>query len=178
MLSKVRHFVYKKTLKSIYHAIFESHLFYSCLVWAKNINSIKRLYILQKKSLRVMYFLNRNAHTTPLFKDSNILKFPDKIALENCIFIKNYFNQTLPTPFKNWFTLSTDSHTHNTRWSDLGCLKIPPHKTAIYGRQSVNISAIYIWNYLQSHHRNIMFHHLSLTRRKKLIMQYYFSKYD
>ena len=101
MLSKVRHFVHKKTLKSIYHAIFESHLFYSCLVWAQNINSIKRLYILQKKSLRFMYLLNRNAHTTPLFKDSNILKFPDKIALENCIFIKNYFNQTLPTPFKN-----------------------------------------------------------------------------
>ena len=81
-----------------------------------------------------MYFLNRNEHTNPLFKDSNTLKFPDKIALENCIFIKNHFNQTLPTPFKNWFTLSTDSHTHNTRWSDLGCLKIPPHKTTIYGR--------------------------------------------
>ena len=125
-----------------------------------------------------MYFLNRNAHTTPFFKDSNILKFPDKIALENCIFIKNYFNQTLPTPFKNWFTLSTDSHTHNTRWSNSGCLKIPPHKTTIYGRQSVNISAIYTWNYLQSHRRNIMFHHLSLTRLKKLIIQYYFSNYD
>ena len=83
-----------------------------------------------------MYFLNRNTHTTPLFKDSNILKFPAKIALENCIFIKNHFNQTLSTPFKNWFTLSTDSHTHNTRWFNLGCLKIPPHKTKINGRQS------------------------------------------
>ena len=87
-------------------------------------------------------FLIHNTHTTPLFKDSNILKFSDKIALKNCIFIKNYFNQTLPTPFKNWFTLSTDSHTHNSRWSNLGCLKIPPHKTTIYGRQSVNISVI------------------------------------
>ena len=124
-----------------------------------------------------MYFLNRNAHTTPLFKDSKILKFPDKIALENCIFIKNYFNQTLPTPFKNWFTLSTDSHTHNTRWSNLGFLKIPSHKITIYGRQSVNISAIYTWNYLQSHHRK-MFHQLSLTRLTKLIMQYCFSNYD
>ena len=114
-------------------------------------------------------------NTTPFFKDSNILKFPDKIFY---IFIKNYFNQTLPIPFKNWFTLSTDLHTHNTRWSNLDCLKIPPHKTKIYGRQSVNISAIYIWNYLQSHHKNIMFHQLSLTRLKKLIMQYYFSNYD
>ena len=37
MLSKVRRFVHKKTLKSIYHTIFESHLFYSCIVWAQNI---------------------------------------------------------------------------------------------------------------------------------------------
>ena len=106
-----------------------------------------------------------------------MLKFPDKIALENCIFIKNYFNQTLPAPFKNLFTVSTDSDTHNTRWSNLSCLKIPPHKTKIYGRQSANISAMYVWNYLQKHHKN-MFYKLSLTRLKKLIMQYYFSNYD
>ena len=121
MLSKVRNTVQKKTLKLICHGIFESHLFYSCLVWARN---IKRLYILQKISLRLMYFLNRNLYTSPLFKRSDILKFPDQIALENCNFINNYLNQTLPTPFKNWFTLSTDSHTHNTRWLNLVCLKI------------------------------------------------------
>ena len=91
-----------------------------------------------------MYFLNHNAHATPLFKDLNILKFSDKIAFENCIFVKNYFDLTLPTPFNNWFTLSTDLYTHNTKWSNLGCLKIPPQKTRIYGGHSVNISAIYI----------------------------------
>ena len=72
-----------------------------CDLLIHNINSIKRLSILQEKSLRLMYFLNRNAHTTHPFKDSGMLKFSDTIALENCIFIKNYFNQTLPTPFKN-----------------------------------------------------------------------------
>ena len=122
--------------------------------------------------------MNCNTHTDPLFKDSNILKFPDKIALENCIFIKKYFNQTLPTPFKNWFTLSTDSHTHNTRWSNLGCLNIPPHKTKMYGRQTVNVIAIYIWNCLRRIHKNIMSYQLSLTKLKKLIKQYYFSNYD
>ena len=48
-----------------------------------------------------MYPLHCNIQTAPLFKDLNILKFPDKIVRENCIFIKYYFNQTLPTPFKN-----------------------------------------------------------------------------
>ena len=45
----VRHFVDQKTLKAIYYAIFESHLYYSSLVWAQNFNSTKRLFILQKK---------------------------------------------------------------------------------------------------------------------------------
>ena len=43
MLSKVRHYVDRKTLKMIYHSIFESHLYYSSLVWAQNSNSVKRL---------------------------------------------------------------------------------------------------------------------------------------
>ena len=49
MLSKIRHFVEQKTLKAIYHAMFESHLYYSSLVWAQNFNSTKRLFILQRK---------------------------------------------------------------------------------------------------------------------------------
>ena len=79
ILSKLRHFIDRKTLKSIYHAIFEPHLNYS-LVWTQNSNSIKRLFVLQKKSLRIIYFLNHNAHTFPLFIELNILKLPDKIA--------------------------------------------------------------------------------------------------
>ena len=142
ILSKLRHFIDRKTLKSIYHAIFEPHLCYSSLVWAKNTNSFKRLFVLQKKSLRIIYFLNHNAHTSPLFRDLNILKFPDKIALENCLFINKYFNKCLHTIFKNWFTLSSDFNTYYTRWSNLGCIVVPPHSTKLYGRNSVNISAV------------------------------------
>ena len=143
ILSKVRHFVDQKTLKAIYHAIFESHLYSSSLVWAQNFNSTKRLFILQKKALRLMFFLRREAHTNPLFKDFNILKFHDKIALENCIFIQKFFKQQLPQPFDNWFGLSSNFVTHNTRWSNLGCLNVPSHRTKLYGRNCVCISAIF-----------------------------------
>ena len=36
VLSKLRHFFNRKTLESIYHAIFEPHLCYLSLVWAQN----------------------------------------------------------------------------------------------------------------------------------------------
>ena len=67
MLSKLRHVLDIKTLRSVYYAIFESHLCYVSLVWAKNTNSVKRLQLSQKKSLR-MFFQSRNSHTGPLFK--------------------------------------------------------------------------------------------------------------
>ena len=89
MLSKIRHFDDHKTLKAVYHAIFEPHLYSSSLVWALNFSSTKRLFILQKSTLMLMFFLSREAHTNPLFKDCDILKFHDNIALEDSILYIN-----------------------------------------------------------------------------------------
>ena len=69
ILSKLIHFIDRETLKSIHHAIFEPHLYYSSFVWAQNSNSVKRLFVLQKKFLRIIYFPNHNAHTSPLFRE-------------------------------------------------------------------------------------------------------------
>ena len=115
MLPKIRQFFNCNILKSIYHAILESHLKYSVTVWAQNANSIKRLLIVQRKSLRIIHFLKRNAHKSNLFKNLNILKLPDKVSLDDCILICKYFNQSLPKSFKNSFTLATASYTHNIR---------------------------------------------------------------
>ena len=89
-----------------------------------------------------MYFLKRNSHTGPLFSDSGILKLFDKISLGNCVFINSCINKTIPGIFHNWFTLIHDSHDYDTRLSEIGCLKIPKHKTKTYGRYSVAINAI------------------------------------
>ena len=54
----------------------------------------------------------REAHTNPLFKDFNILKFHDKIALESSIFVHKSFKHQLPQPYDSWFGLSSNFHTH------------------------------------------------------------------
>ena len=41
--------------------------------------------------LRFIYFLSHHGHMPCLFKERSILKSPDKIALENCLFINKYF---------------------------------------------------------------------------------------
>ena len=65
MWSKLRHVSDIKTLSSVYYAIFESHLCYASLIWAQNTNSVKRLQLLQKKPLRIMFFQSRNSQTGP-----------------------------------------------------------------------------------------------------------------
>ena len=77
--------------------------------------------------------------TSNLFKNLNVLKLPNTVTLENGILISKYFNQSLPKTFTNWFTLAAASHTHDTRWSNSGCLKIPAHTTNLFGTHSVNI---------------------------------------
>ena len=69
MLYKVRQFINKRTLISIDHAIYDSHLNYTSIVCAQTNYSINRVFIIQKKGLRAiqenlnlitvaLYFLN------------------------------------------------------------------------------------------------------------------------
>ena len=53
---------------------------YPCIVWAQNINTVKRLIIPHKKALRIM-------------------KFGDKITLENILYGSQSINRQLPSIF-------------------------------------------------------------------------------
>ena len=108
ILYKLRHFVDRKTLKSVYHAIFEPVYIIPHLLGTKF--KFNYLIVLQKKSLRIIYFLNHSTHTSTIFRELNILKVPDKIDPENFLFINKYFNKWIPTIFKKvaysliWFS--------------------------------------------------------------------------
>ena len=117
MLYKVRDFVNANILKSIYHALFESHINYACIIWGQNVGTINRLYIFQKKALRIINFKERNAHSSPLFHHSKIIKAADKVKIENCLFINKYTSNKLPSIFTNWFTFSSMSHNYQTSFA-------------------------------------------------------------
>ena len=96
-------------LRNIYCAIFDSRLTYSCIGWAQNIHTVNKLIILQKKALRLMNFKNQFFHSSPLFSENNILKFIDKITLENILFVNKAVNRQVPPIFYDWFTFCRTS---------------------------------------------------------------------
>ena len=60
------------TLKTIYFRLFMSHITYGILVWG---NHAPRIAQLKKKVTRIITNSRYNAHTSPLFKSLNCLKF-------------------------------------------------------------------------------------------------------
>ena len=83
-----------KTLRNIYNSIIDSHLTYSCIVWDQIITIINRLIIMQEKALRFMNFKDSLFNSSAFFSENNILKFIDKISLEN-----KSINRQVPTIF-------------------------------------------------------------------------------
>ena len=53
MLYKVRDYVNIEIIKSIHHTLFESHIHYACIIWRQNVCTIHRLFMLQKKEIRL-----------------------------------------------------------------------------------------------------------------------------
>ena len=126
------------------------------LLWTKTLIQLKGFIYYRKKIVRLMLFQSRDSHTGPLFKDSEILKSFDKTAFENCIFISKSLKGLLPPDVISWFRFSFVWHSHDTRWSNPGSLKIPSYHIKTYGRYSM-LNTIYVWNHLQKCHQNVFF---------------------
>ena len=178
ILSKLRHFVNNETLKMIYHSVFESHFKYANIVWGQTIDSSHRLFLLQKKALRIIFFQNRLSHTNPLFLSSSIIKLYDQISIDNCIFINKVFNKRVPPIFQDWFAFSSLGHSHNLRSCASGFLKIPHFNTKYHGRLSFRINAIYTWNNLQKQLKPHLFFKLNSNKLKSILSRYFLQSYS
>ena len=177
LLFKIRNYVNFNTLKSIYFAIFDSHINYANLIWGQNLNSAFRIVTLQKKAIRIINNQPRNSHSSLLFKKSNILKFEDKILINNIIFISKSINNLQPPIFKNWFIFCSDIHKYDTVSSSADKLFKPSYRTDSYGRNSVIIGAINCWNKMQNILRNQSLKSLYPNKIKTILTKRCIDKY-
>ena len=79
-LSKIKISVSIEILRSFYFSIFEFYISCISLVFFQTFSTIGQNVILQKRGVRIINFQPRNFYTIPLFKQSSILKFQNKIC--------------------------------------------------------------------------------------------------
>ena len=71
---KIRHFVSFEILKLLYYSLFHSFLSYGIAVWGFTYKSyFHKLFVLQKKIIKVMTFYKQTAHSTPILANIQLL---------------------------------------------------------------------------------------------------------
>ena len=124
-----------------------------------------------------MSFESRNAHSNSLFFRHEIIKLPDKIIMENCLFISKSINFNLPPIFNHWFTFSSDSHNYETSSSSKGLLIVKTVNTKNYGRETMTNNAV-SWNNIQQIFSSHVLRDLSYSNLKSLLVKYFLKSYS
>ena len=74
IVARLRHLVPLTTLIKIYRSLIEPYISYGLVAWGQAANThLKKIVILQKRVLRLMYFSDYTSHSAPLFSRSGIL---------------------------------------------------------------------------------------------------------
>ena len=147
MLSKARHYIPNEDLKTLYYAIFSSHLVYGCQIWGQVINNFNRkIFKLQNRAIRIITFSDFRAKCNPLYSILKILKLEDQIILQNCLFVHDTLTGTAPVCFEKYFKRSNEVHSMNTKSASLGCLYVCHSSTVQYGINSITNKCISNWN--------------------------------
>ena len=152
MLARSRDYLSINELKSIYHAVFSSHLNYASQIWGlSDTKYTDKIFKIQKNAVRIMTRAGFNAHSSPIFKSLRILKVQNQITLLNYLFVHDFLNGKLPKSFENTFSKLSDvrsnGDTVSTINSELGCLFQPNVNTSTYGLNSLFRNSIISWNF-------------------------------
>ena len=150
LLSKIRYYVPKYLLRTIYFSIFNSHMIYTHQVWGQNEAKIKQISELQDKALKIINFKPKNHPVSELYKSNEILNLTDYIKLLNCMFVKDTLPANQIPIFNNFFKKTNEIYRHNTRHTSRNTVELPQPMMESYGRNYVRFKAATTWNNLQN----------------------------
>ena len=156
IFAKLRYCVDFDLLKTVYHALVESHLLYCNLSWGdarKNI--LKPLQILQNRIIRIMTFAPFScSNVSQLFEDVEILKLDQIHLLSKAKFMHKHKNKKLPTNFEHYFSKTNQCSRYNLRSASNSDYKCTWGKTS-KSTERLQYKAVKIWNTIPKEIRNL-----------------------
>ena len=128
---------------------------------------------LQKKVMRIITFQSRNYHSSTSFLKLKLLKFSDKFLLENAVLISKFFKNLLPAVF----TFCSTIHNYETTSSTTCKLFKPSFLTNLYGKNSITVNAIDVYNKAQTSLGDFILKDLTPNEIKTIIMKRFIDSY-
>lgn len=149
ILSKLRHLVNMSTLIQIYYSLIYPYLNYGLITWGNTYStSLKALVTLQKRAIRIITFSDFRAHSSPLFKNLELLKLNDLIYMHNVLFMHDYHRNHLPSVFDDFFKSVKTVHQYNTRLASKKSYYLPKARTN-YGKFNIRFIGTKLWNLIE-----------------------------
>ena len=89
----------------VYHALIYPFLAYGLISWGNIYSSTTQpLFMLQKRAIRVIPFFKFHEHSSPIFKQLNVVKLPELVFLNISVFMYKFHNRRLPSVSDTFFT--------------------------------------------------------------------------
>ena len=83
VIAKIRHYVPRRVLLSVYNSLIVPYLTYGICGWGNCALTFQRKIVtLQKRAIRLIYLRKSNEHTVPFFLKWNCLSLPSLFQLE------------------------------------------------------------------------------------------------
>ena len=172
-LNQLKHFVDEQTLRSVYHCLIYSHLQYCISSWrTASKSTLAPLFILQKRSIKLLTGSGYREHTNPLFYLAKCLKLKDIYSLETTKLMYKIHNNVLSFANSDKFNLIKNCYTHKTRLSHKNNFFLPRTRTRL-GQKSLSFAGIKIWNEIPSSIKEVSFY-----RFKKAAKAHFLSTYE
>jgi hypothetical protein len=109
IINKVKHFLPFSALKSLYFALFHSHLTYCPIIaGCATKSNIDKVFKLQKKVIRIISNANYNAHTAPLFEQHKIMPYHTIITQASLHLMHAAHFKYAPSPFHDIWSTNAD----------------------------------------------------------------------
>ena len=150
VLSKIKLFLNKSSLLSLYYGIFHSHLQYGILAWSATYKSYyNKIAILHHKAVKIISGGKWHDRIMPFYAKLNILKLNDLIHFEKACFLFKHKFLKLPRKFNNYFNFTSNTHEKYTGGSSYDNYFLPFYRNKKLQR-SIKYQGPKTWNSLES----------------------------
>ncbi|KAJ8038193.1 hypothetical protein HOLleu_19201 [Holothuria leucospilota] len=171
VLYRINSYVPSHIMKVLYDSLIYSQISYCNIVWGNTYPTyLNRIYLLQKKAIRLITNSNYCASTNRLFFHLKTLNIFDVYRYQVSIFMYKYVNESLPIVFDNYFNLNRDYHHYPTRKSDN--FHVSRFCTQAFNR-SLYVMGPKFWNNLNNDIKNSKSLGIFCRNLKKHILQRY-----
>lgn len=158
---KLKQSVPVTTLREVYFAMVHSHISYNIMLWGKAVE-INRIFVSQKRILRLIFNLASRESCRETFKSQRILTIYSIYILKCAVFVYNN---------PNIFSKNNEQHNYSTRHSSQ--LSVPLHHSSKFER-SPYYSCVKIYNKIPNELKTIRNKHHFQKKLKSYLARHVF----